>query len=213
MESIMRCAYVFMLLMLGVSGQAQPQASVGDEWVKGFAAGASEGERGRENQLNGDSRFSLLLLRSFHQHQYFWRDHGVFTPVPDLVQEFIGVPGDVALSEDRYVTANGCVPHSCSLRGMVWIDTGARDPTVLFVANSNVSTSSTETGSLVHLWIFSSTKLNGRNLPPAFKASMSEWWKTSTKQWEKYSIEKVVVVTIVQPTGELVDLSPAVVGL
>lgn len=34
--------------------------------------------------------------------------------MPELVMEFLGVPEDVTLDQDRFVTMDGCVPHACS---------------------------------------------------------------------------------------------------
>ena len=88
-----------------------------------------------------DPQFRGLMRSSFPQRQSFWRDHEKFPSVPELVQEFLGVPGSVSLDGDRFVTMDGCVPHACSARGMVWIDTrGIGKPLVIFVAPEDVST-------------------------------------------------------------------------
>jgi hypothetical protein len=144
-----------------------------------------------------------------HQHQFFWHDHGQFTTLPELVQQFIGVPGNTVLHEQRFVVLDGCVPHSCSARGMLWIDTQGTQPTLIFVATDNVSGSAADKGSMVHLWLFPSTKLNWQNLPVEFISSMDEWWIRTTKVWQKYYTERVTMVSIVQPNGEIVTLSPS----
>jgi hypothetical protein len=158
-----------------------------------------------------DPRFASLLKTSFHQHQFFWRDYGHFTPLPDVAQEFIGVPGDVLLDENRYITADGCVPHDCQDRGMVWIDTASPEtPTVLFAATGMVRGSLSDNGLGWHLWIFSSTKLDWQHMPAHFVASLTGWWEHPQEGAER---EDLLLVTVVQPSGEMVDLLPSVLLL
>jgi hypothetical protein len=179
--------------------------------VRDFASPSQGSQKGRENQLNWDPRFRELLQSSLPQHQFFWRDHGRFTSLPELVQTFIGVPGDVLLDQNRYVTINGCVPHACSVRGMVWIDTApSKQPSLIFVATSSLSPEPSEIESLVHLWLYSSTPLNWQKLPPRFVSSLTQWWNKTTRVWADTAPERIVLVTIVQPSGEMVDLSPSV---
>ncbi len=122
----------------------------------------------------------------------------------------MGVPGSVLLEENRYVTINGCVPHDCGDRGMVWIDTAPAEKLLLiFAATGGISNGPTDTGSSIHLWLFSSTKLNWQKLPPSFQSSFTRWWNKTTQVWNESVPEKVVLVTIVQPSGEMVDLSPS----
>lgn len=181
-------------------------------WIREFASHSRGDEKGRENDLNMDPRFQLLLKHSLRQQQFFWRDHGRFTTLPDLVQTFIGVPGDVLLEQNRYVTANGCVPHDCGDRGMIWMDTApSQHPLLIFVATEviNGPTGNTEA---IHLWLFSTLKLDWQHVPPPFLGSISEWWN-STSQNTGLLPQHVTLVTLVQPSGEMVDLSPVLFGL
>jgi len=173
---------------------------------------------GYENEFNGDPRLSALLKSSFPQHQWFWYDHYKFTPLPDLIQTFIGVPGSALLDEDRYLTANGCVPHDCTTRGMLWIDTTAHPAKLIFVATGDVSAGTGDKGASSMLWIFSSSKLNWQKLPQAFLNSLHRWQNDLTEQDRKGHVAWIdqggfLVANLVQSTGEIVVITPSVLGL
>ena len=185
-------------------------------WTKMYAARCGPVTRrcppstnGYENAFNGDPRLSALLKSSFPQHQWFWSDHHKLTPLPDLIQEFIADPGGLSLDEDRYVTADGGVPHLNDLgRGMLWIDTGVRPANAIFVA-TNLIGGDGDGG--FHLWIFSSTKLNWQHLPPAFNVSLKRWFSTIAEPGYNgtsgYSFN-FALVTIVEPNGGMEDITP-----
>lgn len=158
--------------------------------------------QGRENDLNWDPRFLPLLKSAFPQKQWFWFDHHHFTPVANLIQTFIGVPGDVVLDNNRYVTADGCVPHDGFDRGMLWIDTGANPAHIIFVATQLISSlgPGDET-----LWLFSSAHLNWTDLPPAFLTSLKRWQdKNNATGYPQH----ITIATLVQPSGEQINLTP-----
>lgn len=182
-------------------------------WVRAFASPSPGSDKGRENQLDWDPRFRALLQSSLPQNQFFWRDHGRFTPLPALVQTFTAVPGSVLLDDDRYVTINGCVPQDCDDRGLVWIDTApATRPLLIFVATGNINNGPGETGSPIHLWLFSSTALNWQKMPSQFLSSLTQWWNRTSPAGAGSVPETVVLITLVQPSGEMVDLSPSLFG-
>jgi len=178
-------------------------------WIRDYAAPSTGAEKGRGSDIKWDPRFRSLMQSSLHQQQHFWRDHGRFLPIPELVQTFIGVPGGVVLEQDRYATVTGCVPHDCEDRGLVWIDTAAKKTTLIFAATGLVRSGPTDTETRYHLWLFSSTSLNWA--PQPFIASLARWW-SSTSHGQIIS-EKIVLVTLVQPSGETVDLSPSIFSL
>jgi hypothetical protein len=188
-------------------------------WISEFTAPATpentQSEAGRQNALNWDPRFVKLVQDAFPQPQYFWHDHGQFTEVPDLVHEFTGVPGYPLLSDDRYAWITGCVPHDCADRGFLWIDTrSAEKPLLIFAATGAVNSNQKDGGrSLIHLRLFTSRKLNWDQLPPNFKTSVAQWWNQTTQIWTKYSPEHIVLVTLIQPSGEEVDLSSRIFAL
>lgn len=158
---------------------------------------------GQENRLNWDPRFTALLKGAFPQKQWFWYDHYRFTPLPELIQTFIGVPGNAILDDNRYVTIDGCVAHDCSANlGMLWSDTEQRPALLLFVGINIVAGSSDNAS---HLWIFSSANLNWTALPKPFLASLHRWiLKISANPYNRYNF---VLTTFVQPNGEMQDFA------
>ncbi len=193
-----------------VQGPAKP-AGADLSWLHSFA----EAYQGTSSQdIKWHAEFERLMSSSFHQRQSFWRDHGRFLTLPELIQWFIGVPGKVTLDQDRFVTIDGCVPHDCSTTGMVWIDTeGEGKPQVFFVASEDVSGGPSDQGSLQHLLIYSSTKANWQKMPPEFVASLGRWYEDYRAIWTKYYPVRAVMLTLVQPDGLTVDLSPALFHL
>jgi len=165
--------------------------------------------------LNRNSRLAALLKASFPQKQWFWYDHDHFTPLPSLVHIFIGVPGDAILDDNRYVTADGCVPHDCvANRGMLWIDTGTQPAFLMFAAINPIRSNNPPFES--HLWIYTSRKLSWQPMPAPFLFSLHRWlaatgepgYRETDGYHYSFSIE-----TIVQPDGVMVDLGPDVLGL
>lgn len=129
--------------------------------------------------------------------------------VPELVQIFLGVPERVTLDDDRYVTMDGCVPHACSARGMVWIDTrGTGKPLVLFVAPEDVSTVDTEKFAEQHLWLYASAEVNWQRMPADFKSSLARWYAAYRAVWKSSYEMRVGMLTLVEPSGLTYDLSP-----
>jgi hypothetical protein len=203
------------LLGIALSG---PAAAQDVSWIRSFTAPATaenlNSEAGSENQLNGDPRFIQLLREAFPQKQFFWRDKGRFTPLPELVQEFIGVPGSALLDEDRYALINGCVPHDCGDRGFLWVDTQSTGkPLLIFAATGMVNAEASAEYGGMHLRLFASRRVNWSQLPPNFKKRFSEWWVQTAQPWKQYFHERVLLITLVQPSGEEVDVTPGMLGI
>ena len=205
-------AWVLIVVSCRIEAQGQQgNAKTANDlsWAREFASPAK-----RQMDNKWDPRFRELMRSSFHQRQSFWRDHGVFPTLPELVETFIGVPAGVTLDEDRYLTLDGCVPHACSTRGMVWIDTrGTGKPLVIFVAPEDVSSGPGEKDSLQHLWLYASDVVNWQKMPPDFMTSLAHWYTTYRTIWKPYYSMRVVMLTLVEPTGLTVDLSPSLFSL
>jgi hypothetical protein len=45
----------------------------------------------------------------------------------------VSAPGSVTVQSDRFVTINGYMPRAAGFKGLLWCDTGAEDPTMIFV--------------------------------------------------------------------------------
>ncbi len=210
----MRFTSLLLLCMLPLAGAQSltrkvPETSYDLDWARAFA---SPDKKDADNKW--DPQFQALMQSSFHQRQTFWRDHGRFSTVPELVTEFLGVPEGVKLDQNRFVTMDGCVPRACSARGIVWIDTrGSGKPLVIFVVPQDVSTTETNKNVLQHLWLFSSNELNWQKMPPQFKTSLLQWYELYQATWVKYYSMDVRMVTLVEPSGLTYDLSPGLFGL
>ncbi len=201
------------VLSTTAKGQSAPRKTPGTQndlaWARAFASPEK-----KDGDNKWDPRFRELIQTSFPQRQSFWRDHGRFESVPELVQVFLGVPAGVSLDEDRFVTMDGCVPHACSARGMVWIDTrGSGKPLVIFVVPEDVSTSETEKRALQHLWLYSSDELNWQKMPPQFMTSLARWYSSYQATWAKEYRMDVLMLTLVEPGGLDYDLSPGLFAL
>jgi hypothetical protein len=189
--------------------RAKPEAQNDLAWARAFASPEK-----KDSDNKWDPQFRALIRSSFPQRQSFWRDHGKFLSVPELVEEFIGVPEGVSLDGDRFLTMDGCVPHACSTRGMVWIDTRrSGKPLVIFVAPEDVSTADTEKQALQHLWLYSSDELNWQKMPPDFITSLGRWYSNYQATWSKYYRINVLMLTLVEPNGLHYDLSPGLLAL
>jgi hypothetical protein len=166
---------------------------------------------GYENEFAGDPRFMPLLKYSLPQHESWWvNGYGGSAPVSSIVQQFIGVPKDLLVDEDRYVTATGCVPHDCLTTGMLWIDTAAKPATVIFVGEDLVA-GGLKGESGYHVYLYTSREITNyyagkRHIEifaPDFLKSLARWHDASIS---KYDDQKIVVVTIVWPNGRTHDL-------
>jgi hypothetical protein len=182
-------------------------------WQEITATWPIDHHQSRENALRTDPRFRPLLKSSFPQHQWFWKDRDRFVPMEDLVKTFIGVPGMTVLDENRYVTVDGCIPNDRGDKGMLWIDTTTHPTSIIFAATGFININEDDRGGMAardHLWLFTSTHLNWQKIPSAFVSSLRRWNQTNTMGLEPIPF---ILVTIVQPNGEMVDLAPSLLFL
>lgn len=160
-------------------------------------------------QINFASRFLPTLHAFLPQHQWFWFDHGRFWTVAELVQTYLGVPsrawdlgGSAWIDANRFVTATGCVPHVCGadgLNGLLWGDTSASDPWLVFAATYLMAV---QHGPDLHLWLFTSRPLDFQKVPANLLLNLQRW----TQQENVAKPKDMLLVTIVQPNGQQVDL-------
>jgi len=233
----MKANLLFFGMLLAIGGVIRPSAPAqaahdrtaangagrNAAWTRAFAApeppSTSGTPVGRENRLNNDPRFTSLLRASFPQRQWIWYEHGKLAPLPEMMETFLGVPGNAILDEDRYVTLDGCVPHDCDMdRGMLWIDTGV-DPAVLIFAGIDPIGGSPPPYTYTrrsHLWIYSSEKLSWQKIPAPFLSSLHRWLATIGENryfgTDGYRYD-FLLATIVQPNGVMEDLGPDTLGL
>lgn len=156
---------------------------------------------GYENEFNGDPRLVPLLKSSLPQLESWWvNGHGGSVPVSTIVQDFIGVPRDLIVDGDRYVTATGCVPHYCGDGGMLWIDTVSKPATVMFAAAVDVRGNQVEEPK--HIWIYTNSKDNTLSLPPNFLKHLASWYEADINP---HGSGPAALATLVQPNGRMTD--------
>ncbi|MGA7159092.1 MAG: hypothetical protein WBY53_19760 [Acidobacteriaceae bacterium] len=209
---------------LVASAQTPPERkAVPDDaaWAKTYATdcGAAMKHRcppstsGYENEFAGDPRFLPLIKHSLPQRESWWvNGYGGSAPVSSIVQEFIGVPGDLLLDDNRYVTATGCVPHDCGDGGMLWVDTGTQPATVVFIAHVAIESPTGDAGK--HLWLYGSKTLNFQALPSDLLANLQRWHSSLVASVQKLPepdraifSKRIALATIVQPNGRMRDLT------
>lgn len=200
---------------LFAGAQTHASSSQGDTaWMRSFAAPCDTTPCplhgvGNENRISTDRRLHPLLQPSLHQKEWFFSETHNFMPVADIVSYFIGVPGNAILDDGRYVTADGCVPHTCDiLRGMLWVDTGTKPASLIFAATDPIDSADYAKHiyeDQFHLWLFVSNNHRPVSaLPPEFLSSLKRWREVNEANGYK---QDIALVTIVQPDGGQSDIT------
>lgn len=163
----------------------------------------------RENRLVQDPRFSPFLETHLKAPQSFW---GKNKPLSEVVIEFLGVPGEVIGDENRYLNADGCVPHFCPDRGLLWVDLGLPHPLVVFAAIDWISDNKTtdENGAAYTMWLFSNRSLDPEHIPTALTRSIARW--TSHPSSGDTHLQNITRVFFVDPDGTPHPVTPSAIG-
>jgi len=199
-------------LLLGAS-LATAQTAANPKTATPVSASANDltwlDEYAKGGDIKWDKRFIGLIQTSLNQRQNFWYEKGKLVSTLELVQVFLGISGDFT-SEKGVYSIEGCVPHACPARGLLWIDTTAKPkPTVVFVAMQDVY-GSENAQNVVHLMIYSSSKLDWQKLPPAFVKSLHQWWMKNDNTNGEYL---PVLATLIGPNGIAQDIDPNILHL
>lgn len=176
-------------------------------WLWAFADPAPDG---RENALASDPRFQALLRQSFTAPQSFW---GANDPLHSVANDFLhGPPGRVLADDNRYLTADACVPHFCHDRGLFWADLGAHEPLLVFAAIDWISDNRTtgDAASAYSMWVFPNRPLDRAHLPPALVRSVARW--TAQPSSGSTALQNITRVFLVDPDGTPHTLAPATIG-
>ncbi|MCU1320937.1 MAG: hypothetical protein JWM43_586 [Acidobacteriaceae bacterium] len=187
------------------------------EDVTWLALFANPAPNGRQNELIRDPRFKGFLRDHLTAPQTFWNDN---EPLVDTILEFLEVPNQVVLDDNRYLSADGCVKAFCPARGLVFIDLGTAHPLVAFVAIDWVKENKTpdQSGAEYTLWLFSNRALNpgeseveGNRIPPALKNAIARW--SGQPSSGSVAIPHITNAVLVDPNGTPHQVSPATVGV
>lgn len=174
---------LFLSLLLATprlrSAQAVHQDPSNVQWLKSFDGKNSF-------NLRTDPRFKPFLQHTFGNVDItFGNDDprlncpaGAWCrPGPEVIEEFLGVPGPIQVDDHRFVTASGCVPHFCAHRGMLWVDTHEDEngPTVVFVAVEGAVEPS--------LWLYSNRDFydDPSSLPHNLLLNINRWVREPVK--------------------------------
>jgi len=155
-----------------------------------------------------DKRFRPTVAHFLHAPQLFWGQ----LSLADTVVNFLGVPGKALIAENRYISADGCVPHYCLDRGFLWIDTQTPQR-MIFVASVGMhsKTQSWAGPKAYHLWIFSSTHVDSYSvynltLPAPFLSSLQQWLALHGHDEKPDTVDSA---SFVQPDGQISPIFPS----
>ena len=180
-------------------------------WLWEYTEPAPAGQKSayRENDLRNDPRFKPFLQANLTAPQTFWRNG---KPLPETALDFLTLPGDVLGENGRYLTANGCVPHFCPDRGLLWVDLGLPKPLVVFAAIDWISDNrATDDNSAAYtLWLFSSAPMDSTRIPGALTRSIRRW--TAQPSSGGTGLQNITRVFLVDPDGTPHQLTPSDIG-
>ena len=176
-------------------------------WLWMYASPAPGGD---EYKLALDPRFGPFLRRYLTAPQTFW---GAGRPLAEAASNYLsGPPGAVINDENRYLSADACVPHFCPNRGLLWVDLGLPHPLVVFAATDWISENKTvnQPDAAYTLWVFSNRALSLDHLPPALRRSVARWTTTSLSEGEP--LENITRLFVVDPDGTPHAITPDTLG-
>jgi hypothetical protein len=186
------------------------------EEVAWLAPYANPAPNGRESELVHDLRFKTFLRDHFTAPQIFWNDNESLT---DTIMEFLSVPNQVVLDDNRYLSADGCVPHFCPSRGLLFVDLGTAHPLTVFAAVDWVKENKTpnQSGAEYTLWLFCNRPLRAgddaeaTHIPAALKRTIARW--TAQPVPDSTTVENITNAVLVDPDGTPHNVPPPTVGV
>ncbi|MDE3104371.1 MAG: hypothetical protein KGK08_04265 [Acidobacteriota bacterium] len=171
---------------------------------------ASPEPDGRAGELLHDYRFKEFLRDHLKAPQSFWNDN---ESLADTAFEFLSTPGRVLLRDNRYLAVDGCVPHFCPSRGLLFVDLGSPHPLVAFAAvdwtRDNHST--TQPGAEYTLWLFADQQLATDALPAPLTAALTQWSGATATGSDRP--QNITNLFLVDPDGTPHPVAPAAAGL
>jgi hypothetical protein len=185
-------------------------------WLAPYATPTPDG---RGEDLNHDPHFKVFLRDNLTARQTFWNEN---ESLADTALEFLGVPGQVILDDNRYFSMDGCVPHFCPSRGLLFVDLGTAHPLIAFVAIDWVKDNKVpgQTGAEYTLWLFSNRPLTigsatdeagAEHVPPALIHTISRWAAEPTAG--STVLPNITNTVLVDPNGTPHQVSPTSLGI
>jgi hypothetical protein len=166
----------------------------------------------RENALVGDARFVPFLEKNLKAPQTFFTYHGKHEPVSDVAVRFLSVPGEVIGEDNRYLTADGCLPHFCPDRGLLWVDLRPTRPLVVFAAIDWISDNKTtdDSSAAYTMWVFANRAVDPEHVPSALTRSIARW--TAQPSSGSKDLQNITRVFFVDPDGTPHPVAPSAIG-
>ena len=189
-----------------VRQRAKGPSSASLQWLWKYTAPQPNGNA---VALRGDERFPTLLGASFKQSQVMAGRH---VPLSEVIPRFLARYGEVNAKSNRYMTVDGCVPSFCAAHGMLWVDLGAADPLMMFVAVDWTTEGHTtdEPSADYNLWLYPNREVSADALPLAFTEAVADWDARLASAHR--GVPHVAHAVLVEPSGQAVPLSPTLVG-
>lgn len=160
------------------------------------------------NALMWNTRFrTFLRAHVTAQPQRYWGDKPSI-PSQDALQFLGGPPDDVTVLENRYLIASACVPHDCTERGLLWVDTQTA-ATIFAPATWDQATPAYGDASRHRLFLFTNKPLQQSTLPPTLIDAIAHWSAQPNGDGTSHSIIGSVIVF--QPNNTRLTLTPAAV--
>lgn len=189
------------LLTAGALLQAQsPAAPASARWLLDFESKST-------NDLYHDKRFASFLRTNVSTRPLaYWVDSKPSIPAQDAL-EFLGGPSDIIhIVDHRFLTASACVPHDCTERGLLWVDTDTGN-TVFAPSVADSTTPALGDGSRYHLFLFTNCPFHWSNLPPTLLNDIATW--SAQPDGDGTSHSRIGRVTLVEPDGTQIQLTAA----
>jgi hypothetical protein len=171
------------------------------QWLWKYTQPAPNGNLGG---LLADSRFPTLLHDQLRAPQSFFRDG--HAPLDEAATRYLGTQFSVTGTDNRYITATGCVPQNCVDQGMLFVDTLGTHPLVVFAATAwtTVGKPSEDPAADFNLWIFPGAALDPEHPPFALTQAISRWNSTAAQH--------IQTAILVDPDGTPHKVDPSTFG-
>jgi hypothetical protein len=179
-------------LAMSLTMQTEAATHADDTWLLTYQGKTT-------NQVRWDPRFSSMLQSGLPHYRVRWWGNST---LPDAAFTLLSGPPDfVVVESNRYVTLAAAVAHDAETKGLLWVDTGASQPEMIFayidqdpVHLHHVS---------VTLYIKNSQLI--ARLPPQFLSALSAWQSN-------HGITKITEFTVVNAEGKITNLPLAILG-
>ena len=146
-----------------------------------------------------DARFPALLKSGLPHYDVKWWDN---KPLPDAAFDLLSGPTDmVTIESNRYVTLSAAANGVAFYKGLLWVDTGASSPEMIFAYlfqdQFNLDHAS--------IALFTGSNRLAEKLPPQLLATLIRWQS-------HHGITKITSLTMDNAEGKITHLPLAILG-